>query len=117
MTRPRARKRLRDAYGVCDELASFTAGRTLEEYETDRGLRLIVERLFAILGEALHQAFREEAALEEEIPELRKIVGVRNRIIHGYDVIRNDVLWDIARNDVPVLQDQIEGILKARGWE
>ena len=115
MTRPRASKRLRDASSACMELDSFTSGRTLQEYEADRGLRLIVERLFEILGEALHQASREEESLAKDIPDLRKIVGLRNRVIHGYDSIRNDVLWDIVRNEVPALRKQIERILDARG--
>lgn len=116
MTRARAPKRLRDAHGACQEIATFTKDRLLAEYERDRGLRLIVERLFEILGEALNQASREDPSLEVVIPELRKIVGVRNIIAHGYDVIRDDVLWDIAVNEVPVLQEQIERVLDERGW-
>jgi uncharacterized protein with HEPN domain len=49
-------------------------------------------------------------ALERKIPELQRTVGVRNRIVHGYDVIRNEALWDIERNEVPALRGQIERV-------
>jgi len=117
MTQGRAPKRLRDAYGACQEIEAFTTNRSFLDYETDRGLRLVVERLFEILGEALNRASRDDSSLNELIPDLRKVVGVRNIIAHGYDIIRDEVIWDIAVNEVPVLQEQIGRVLVARGWE
>lgn len=90
----RAPKRLRDVVDAADEILSFTEGKTFDDYVNDRGLRLIVERLFEIVGEAINQAVVDEPELEEAIPEARRVVGMRNRIIHGYDVVRHDVVWD-----------------------
>jgi uncharacterized protein with HEPN domain len=116
MTPLRAPKRLRDARSACDEIVAFTDGKTLDDYRSDRGLRLIVERLFEILGEALNLAWQEDAKLSEQIPDLREIVGMRHRIIHGYDLIRDDVLWDTVQNDIPSLRGHINHLLEERGW-
>ena len=48
-------KLLQDALTACDELEVFTKGKTLDDLESDRGLQLIVERLFEVLGEALYR--------------------------------------------------------------
>ena len=49
-----ANKRLRDALLACEELAMFTAGRSLADYTEDLGLRRIVERVLEIVGEAIN---------------------------------------------------------------
>ncbi len=46
-----------------------------------------------------------------EISNSRKIVDVRNRIIHGYDSVSDDVIWGILIRDLPVLQKEVEGLL------
>jgi uncharacterized protein with HEPN domain len=41
--------------------------------------------------------------LEEDYPDLRRAVGLRNRIIHGYDDINDVVIWDIVKTNIPTL--------------
>ena len=55
-------------------------------------LRSAVERQFEIIGEALNQAEIEQPDLTMLIPDLRRIVGLRNRIIHGYDSVDDQLL-------------------------
>jgi uncharacterized protein with HEPN domain len=109
--RHRATKRLRDARAACLEIIAYTERRSLQDYLTDRTLRLVIERLLEIVGEALNQAVRSDPALSTSIPEAHVVIGMRNRIIHGYDEIKDDVVWDAARNDVPELLTQIDQIL------
>jgi uncharacterized protein with HEPN domain len=47
-----------------------------------------------------------------QISDSRKIVDTRNRIIHGYDVVSNDVLWLIVNKSLPVLKDEVKKLLK-----
>ena len=62
-----------------------------------------------IIGEVLNRLIRiDEEKLEEVIPEYRSIVGLRNIIAHGYDVVDPMVVWDVVINHIPVLSDQIE---------
>lgn len=46
-----------------------------------------------------------------EISNSRKIVDVRNRIIHGYDSVSDDVIWGIVIKNLPVLQKEVEDLL------
>ena len=46
-----------------------------------------------------------------EISNSRKFVDVRNRIIHGYDSVSDDVIWGIVIKNLPVLQKEVEKLL------
>ncbi len=41
----------------------------------------------------------------------RQIIGMRNRIIHGYDEVDLDILWDVIDEDLPRLVEQLSAIL------
>lgn len=116
MTPRRAPKRLRDAHLACSELVGFTQDRSFEDYRADRGLQLIVERLFEVIGEALNRASEDDPSLEQEIPDLRAIVGMRNQLSHGYWEIQQVVVWDTVKADIPRLRTELERILDERGW-
>lgn len=45
--------------------------------------------------------------------EWRQVIGTRNRLIHGYLGINDDVLWDIIQNEIPVLIEQLLALKKA----
>ncbi len=68
------------------------AGRTFAEYADDLMLRSAVERQFEIIGEALNHAEIEQPELTTSILDLRRIVGLRNRVIHGYDSVDDQLL-------------------------
>jgi len=52
-----------------------------------------------------------EPALVDQIPELRQIVGLRNRVIHSYDAVDDEIVWDIVQNKLPRLQDRVAELL------
>lgn len=70
-----------------------------------------VERRLGIIGEALNRAVDLEPGLEDRIPELREIVGLRNRAIHGYEAVDDRIIWDIVQNELPHLQARVEALL------
>ncbi len=45
------------------------------------------------------------------ISNSRKIIDVRNRIIHGYDSVSDDVIWGIVIRNLPVLTKEVEELL------
>jgi uncharacterized protein with HEPN domain len=48
---------------------------------------------------------------EIKISNSRKIVDARNKIIHGYDEISDDVIWGIVVNNLPILKNEVENLL------
>ncbi len=100
---PEARKYLLDALNACKAISEFTQTKAIADYSGDLLLRSAVERQFEILGEA----FNLLDALEPECrqhPDMGKIIGMRNRIIHGYDTVDDSIIWDAVQNHVPSLQ-------------
>lgn len=110
----RTEKLLTDLQLAVAEITSFTRGKRLEDYLDDRMLQLALEREFEIIGEALNRLERiDEDRLSHHIPEYRRIIGFRNIIAHGYDVIDDATLWDLATNRVPEFKKQIESYLQS----
>lgn len=70
-----------------------------------------VERKFEILGEALRRAEESAPHLAETLPELRRIVGMRNRIIHGYDAVDDEIVWDTVQSKIPPLTERLASLL------
>jgi uncharacterized protein with HEPN domain len=105
------KKRLLDALNACRAIQSFIANRTFTEYEQNQMLRSAVERQFEIIGEALKQAEIDDPELSASIPEIRRIVGMRNRIIHGYDSVDDELLWQTIQKHVPSLAHRLADIL------
>ena len=70
-----------------------------------------MERQFEIIGEALSQALRLWPQPEESITGSRRIIAFRNRLIHGYASISHDIVWSVLRDDLPLLQSQVERLL------
>ena len=77
-------------------------GRSRGDLDTDRVLALAVVRLLEIIGEAATRVPTEERARRPDIP-WAAIVGLRNRLIHGYDDVDLDIVWAIVTSDLPTL--------------
>jgi uncharacterized protein with HEPN domain len=80
-------------------------------YESDRMVRDAVERRLGIIGEALSRAAVLEPALVDQIPEPPQIVGLRNRVIHGYDAVDDEIVWDIVQNKLTGLRVRVAELL------
>jgi uncharacterized protein with HEPN domain len=108
-----ARKRLHDIRLAAEALCRFTEGKTVADLKRDEILQAAIERKLEIIGEAFVQLRVEDAATAEQFTDLRKIVGMRNRLVHGYDHLDVDVLWDATISHVPNLLEQVETLLEA----
>lgn len=88
---------------VVRRIRGMVRGRTRAEFEVDEVRQLAVLHLIQVLGEA---ASRTSAAFRDAHPELpwARMVGIRNRIVHGYDHVDPDIVWRVATEDLePVL--------------
>jgi len=109
--RLRIKKYLWDVSQACQAIEQFIEGKTFEDYENDLQLRSAVERQFLIIGEALSQAFRESIEVEHGITDVHEIIGFRNMLVHGYSIIKNERVWDISKNVMPILLQEVTDLL------
>jgi len=80
------------------------------EYRNNKLLRRGIERELEIIGEAINRILKINTDIE--ISEARRIVDLRNWVIHGYDNVDNVIIWGIISRDIPKLKKQVEKLLK-----
>jgi len=107
MSRHETDVRLRHMLDHAKEAVSMAQGRVRGDLDTDRKLNLSLVRLLEIVGEAAARVPAEERTLYPDIP-WPEVVGLRNRLIHGYDSIDFDILWEIVSRDLPPLIAALE---------
>lgn len=81
-------------------------------YQENKQLRRAVERELEIIGEAVNKALVIQSDLSDSIAEARRIVDLRNFVIHGYDKIDDVIIWGVVSKDLPLLETQIEKLLE-----
>lgn len=96
------------------EAVALLAGCERSEVEGNRVLQLALTRLIEVVGEAAGRVSREGQEAHPEIP-WRDAVTMRNRLIHGYDVIDYLRVWDTVALDLPPLIAALEKALVAHG--
>lgn len=93
-----------------EEAAEMSQGRSRKDLEQDRQFCLALTHLVEIVGEAAARVSAEGRQRWSAIPWVG-VVGLWNRLIHGYDAVDLDILWDIVRDDLPPLIDRLRQIL------
>jgi uncharacterized protein with HEPN domain len=106
-----ARNLLWDARQAAERVARFTHGKTFGDYQTDELLRSAVERQLEIVGEALNQLSRVDSATAAAIPDLPRIVGFRNVLIHGYASVDNRIVWGVVEANLGSLVNSLKVLL------
>ncbi len=97
--------------GHVREALDIAKGKTREDFTQDRLLNLSLTRLLEILGEAANRVPPEVRAKHPDIP-WPELVGLRNRLIHAYDDVDLEILWEIVTQDLPPLAATLERIAK-----
>ena len=102
MPRDRDRVRLLHMLEHAREAVELVEGHARENLDKDRVLSLAVVRLLEIVGEAAAGVSEKSRGEFPGIP-WAEIVGLRNRLIHGYDSVDLDIVWNIVKGDLPAL--------------
>ncbi len=105
---------LRHMLDYAREAVDLTQGKSRADLDRDRLLELALVRLLEIIGEAASRVPSEDCARYPEIP-WPQIVSLRNRLIHGYDAVDLDILWQIIESDLPPLIATLEIIVGQEG--
>ena len=80
-------------------------------YQLDLKTKKAVERNLEIMGEAMKRIIRADSSIQ--INNALNIIGTRNRIVHGYDSISDEVIFTIVCQDLPKLRVEIENLMGA----
>jgi len=106
---------LEDIRHAAQQIQNFTSGRSLNDYQTDELLRAGVERQFILIGEALSRLEKVDAGLAMQITDFRRIIGFRNVLVHGYEMIDDQIVWQTIQQHLPILKGQVEKLLASFG--
>lgn len=102
--------RLRHIAESATQLTTYTQGLDYETFAKDQVLVLASIRLLEVIGEAasrLSEELREDAS---EVP-WRKIIGLRNVLIHQYFEVSTALVWEIIQYDLPDLRSKIQKLI------
>ena len=104
-------KYLHDIKESIESINAYLGGnRNFSEYQNNKMLRRAVEREFEIIGEAMKMLVN----IDENIPITSKqqIIGMRNRVIHGYDKIDDEIVWGTIVRHLPALHIEVSKLLE-----
>ncbi|MCF6267923.1 MAG: DUF86 domain-containing protein [Desulfuromusa sp.] len=83
--------------------------RDFQSYLEKKILRRAVERELEIIGEATNRLLKLDQNIA--ISDSRRIVNLRNLVIHGYDQVDNVIIWGLISKDIPLLKKQVDNLL------
>lgn len=105
------RKYLFDIQEAIDSINDYLGGkRDFQVYLDSKILRRAVERELEIIGEATNRILKVDPHIA--IVDSRRIVNLRNLVIHGYNQVDNVIIWGLISRDIPLLQKQVEELLE-----
>ncbi|OIP28955.1 MAG: hypothetical protein COW04_10945 [Deltaproteobacteria bacterium CG12_big_fil_rev_8_21_14_0_65_43_10] len=88
----------------------FTKNHNRKELDANEMLSLSLVRLLEIIGEAANVVSADFREKHSQIP-WKKMIGLRNRLIHGYFDVNLDIVWDTVEEDLPPLVADLEKII------
>jgi uncharacterized protein with HEPN domain len=105
---------VRHILDAAHKAVAFSKAHAREDMDSHEMLALSLARLLEIIGEAaggVSSDFREK---HPDVP-WKRMIELRNRLIHGYFDINLDIMWDTVVKDLPPLIDGLEDVLKKEG--
>jgi uncharacterized protein with HEPN domain len=84
--------------------------RDFKIYKSNKMLRRAIEREFEIIGEAMNRI--DKLNSEIKISSKKQIINMRNRVIHGYDKIDDEIVWGTIIRHIPILKIEIQNLIE-----
>jgi uncharacterized protein with HEPN domain len=103
--------RLRDMLENARLAQHFMRGKSRDDLHSDTMLSYAVVRALEVIGEA---ANRVTAEIQAALPDIEwsNIIGMRNRMVHGYDKVNYDIVWTVVEDKLPPLIEQLVSALQ-----
>jgi uncharacterized protein with HEPN domain len=107
----RIEKWLFDIQMAIDEINSYfkDGEKSFSTFQQNQVLKRAIERNLEIIGEATNRILTKDPDIP--IANARKIVNLRNHIIHSYDSISDENVWAIVINNLPELKKDIDNLI------
>jgi len=100
---------LEDIENAINEIDEFLPQpRNFRVFQKDLKTKRAIERNIEIIGEAMRRIVNHNANIT--ISHARKIIDTRNRIIHGYDSVSEEIIWSICIKNLPILKQEIDSL-------
>jgi uncharacterized protein with HEPN domain len=104
-----------DVREAATQIQDFVAGMDASTYAANAMAQAAVERKFEVIGEALNQLTKLDAAMATRITDLPRIVAFRNQLIHGYASVNVSTVWTVAQTALPLLLAETNALLDELG--
>ena len=105
---------LSDIVRSIDEINEFSAGLTIEDFKqylSNKMMRRAIERDLIIIGEAMHDIVKVDHTRVMRIKNSRRVIELRNDVVHSYDDLANEKIWNFIWKELPYLRKEVSHIL------
>ncbi len=106
------KKYLFDIKQAIEEIESFIKNKTYRDFTKGALIQSAVERKLEIIGEALNRIKKLNKNTLDNITDAQRIIGFRNVIIHGFDILDSKIIWDALQCNIPQLKEEIDNLMK-----
>ncbi len=101
---------LRDMLDHARRAVEAVAEKDRSDLDSDLILAAALERFVEVIGEAASKVSPSTRANSPEIP-WKEIIGMRNRLVHGYAAVDHDIVWNVVSTDLREMIDALERTL------
>lgn len=105
-----AKKYIYDIQHACHFILEFIEGKGKNDYLNDALLQSATERQLEIIGEAINQLAKVDPTTVEQITNYKRLIGLRNVLIHGYADIDDELIWDLLQTNLTTLVKEIDAL-------
>jgi len=95
----------------CSEAMEILGSSSLEEMTSNKMQRYALLKLLEVIGEAAMNVTDDFKREHAEVP-WSKMVGLRNRLVHGYMDVDHSIVYETVKRDIPALHSTIEVLIK-----
>jgi uncharacterized protein with HEPN domain len=102
---------IEDMLDAMDKAEILVEDIVFDQFAADFRINFAVDRALEIIGEAAKRLPMEVRTRYPDIP-WRGMAGMRDRIIHSYDQVDLQIVWDVIKRDIPTIKPQLQQILR-----
>ena len=108
--KPESKKYLSDIEYSIGLIEDFVRDISFDDYKADFKTKSVVERQLGIIGEAVNNYSKTG---NPELKNSKEIIAFRNRLIHAYNSLEDEIIWAIIIRHLPALKDEVVLLLQA----